>query len=293
MSRPMRIEYPGAVYHVTSRGNARQWIYRSDEDRSLFLDVLSRTLARRRWLLHAYCLMTNHYHLLVETPEANLSAGMRQLNGEYTQAFNRRHGRVGHAFQGRFQAVLVEKERHLLELCRYVALNPVRAKMTKVPEAWPWSSHAATAGLAPPPPFLETRWVLGRFGKDDAKARRRYAEFVAQGAGESPLESARGGLILGTEAFVEEVNSLVGTGRRQREYPGDQRAVARTPLPSLLPLAVLGDLTVRNERIGTAVLDHGYKLAEVGHFLGLHYATVSRIVKAEESRRSSMCQYKT
>src|SRR3990167_506734 len=149
MSRPLRLQYPGAIYHLTSRGNARQRIFSNDSDRELFLDTLSHMISRYGWLCHAYCLMDNHYHLLVETPKANLSLGMRQLNGIYTQAFNRKHGKVGHLFQGRYKAILVEKEAHLLELCRYVVLNPLRVQAQTRVERWEWSSYKATAGFAP------------------------------------------------------------------------------------------------------------------------------------------------
>src|ERR1044071_3112449 len=126
MARPLRLEFPGAIYHLTSRGNARHKVFFTDADRELFLKTLTGVVRRYDWVCHAYCLMADHYHLLVETPKANLSIGMRQLNGMYTQAFNRRHKRVGHLFQGRFTAILVEKESHLLELCRYIVLNPAR-----------------------------------------------------------------------------------------------------------------------------------------------------------------------
>jgi REP element-mobilizing transposase RayT len=119
MARPLRIEFPGAVYHITSRGNAKQTIFLENQDRHKFLEVLSTVIERCSWLCHAYCLMKNHYHLMIETPEANLSRGMRQLNGVYTQLFNQRHKRVGHLFQGRYKAILVEKDTHLLSLCRY------------------------------------------------------------------------------------------------------------------------------------------------------------------------------
>jgi len=131
MARPLRLSYPGALYHVTARGNARQAIYTDDADRQMFLLVLEDVETRYHWLCHAYCLMDNHYHLLLETPQGNLSAGMRQVNGVYTQRFNRRHGRVGHIFQGRFKAILVERESYLLELCRYLVLNPVRAGIVR------------------------------------------------------------------------------------------------------------------------------------------------------------------
>jgi REP element-mobilizing transposase RayT len=138
MARPLRLEFRGAVYHLTSRGNARQNIFFTDADRELYLSTLAGVVRRYRWICHAYCLMANHYHLLIETPKANLSIGMRQLNGIYTQSFNRRNQRVGHLFQGRFKAILVEKEAHLLELCRYVVLNPVRVKGGASAQSWKW-----------------------------------------------------------------------------------------------------------------------------------------------------------
>src|SRR5215469_5219135 len=147
MARPLRIQYDGALYHVTSRGNERKAVFRDDTDRELFLNILAGVTERFHWLCHAFCLMDNHYHLVIETPDANLSKGMRQLNGVYTQAFNRRHRRVGHLFQGRFKAILVQKESHFLEVCRYVVLNPVRARSVVTPQQWRWSSYGATAGL--------------------------------------------------------------------------------------------------------------------------------------------------
>ena len=128
MTRPLRIEYEGAVYHVTSRGNARASIFTDDDDRTFFIEILSKVVTRSDWICHAYCLMTNHYHLLIETPSPNLSRGMQLLNGIYTQKFNRQHKRSGHVFQGRFKAILVEKESHLLELARYVVLNTPERK---------------------------------------------------------------------------------------------------------------------------------------------------------------------
>lgn len=129
MARPLRLEFSGALYHVTSRGDRREDIYLDDEDRIDWLEVLGKVCGRFNWLVHAYCQMTNHYHLLVETVDGNLSMGMRQLNGQYTQRFNRRHSIVGHLFQGRYKSILVQKDSYLLELTRYVALNPIRAGM--------------------------------------------------------------------------------------------------------------------------------------------------------------------
>jgi putative transposase len=163
MSRPLRIELAGGLYHITSRGAGREDIYRSDADRAMWLDLFGEVCVRFNWVCHAWCQMTNHYHLVVETAEGNLSAGMRQLNGVYTQGFNRRHRRVGHVFQGRYKAILVEKNTHLLELARYVVLNPVRARMVTEPAGWPWSSYHAMIGAAPIPPWLRTGWALGQF----------------------------------------------------------------------------------------------------------------------------------
>ncbi len=146
MARPLRIEYPGAVYHITSRGNEKKPVYKDDQDRENFLFILDKVNKRYHWLCHAYCLMDNHFHLLIETPDGNLSIGMRQLNGVYTQAFNKRHRRVGHLFQGRYKAILIQKDSHLLEVCRYVVQNPVRAGLAEDPGQWRWSSYRCHGG---------------------------------------------------------------------------------------------------------------------------------------------------
>ncbi len=229
MARPLRLEFPGTVYHVTSRGNARAAIFDGDRDRKMFLKVLGETVNRFNWLCHAYCLMGNHYHLLIETPEGNLSAGMRHVNGVYTQSFNRVHGRDGHVFKGRFKAILVEKESHLLEVCRYVVLNPVRARVVERPEQYIWSSFLATMGRGPRPDFLTTDWVLGNFAASLSEGRRRYRRFVNDGMGksESPWEKLAGQIVLGTEAFVQLAQDLLGERTNVPEIPRMQRRVGR------------------------------------------------------------------
>lgn len=151
MVRPLRIEFAGGLYHITSRGNKKEPIYLLDGDRENYLSVLKDTCTKYQWICHSYCLMTNHYHLLIETPISNLSKGMRYLNSVYTQKFNRVHNRVGHVLQGRYKSILVEKDNYLLELSRYIVLNPVRAGIVQNADEWLWSSYLATTGKFPIP----------------------------------------------------------------------------------------------------------------------------------------------
>src|ERR1700682_2543332 len=193
VARPLRVEYPGAVYHVSSRGHERSSIFRDDEDRKSFLKIFRTVAADQGWLVHAYCLIGNHYHLLLETRAANLSLGMRSLNSRYGQKFNRRHGRSGHVLEGRYKAILVQKESHLLELHRYVVLNPVRARLVRRPGEWPWSNYRATSGRSAVPPWLEVDWTLSQFGLRRGAAREAYRRFVLAGKGlPSPLEDVKG-----------------------------------------------------------------------------------------------------
>lgn len=273
MSRPLRLEFPGAVYHLTSRGNARQKIFFDGTDRDSFLSVLSHTIFRYGWLCHAYCLMDNHYHLLVETPKPNLSLGMRQLNGIYTQAFNRRHRRVGHLLQGRYKAILVEKQSHLLELCRYVVLNPIRVKSRRRAEDWRWSSYRATAGLGSVAEFLTVGWILGQFGKRRGQAEAQYREFVREGLRDRPWEKLQGQIYLGSEEFIEK---LTEGGENIREVPRGQWRVVRPPLEQIFKKQ-------DNKAIEVAYRDYGYRMREIADYLGVHYATVSRRLKQLEA----------
>lgn len=280
MARPLRIEYPGAVYHVTSRGNAREDIFLADADRRKFLSVLAETVEKYNWLCHSFCLLDNHYHLVIETPDPNLSLGMRQLNGVYTQAFNRAHQRVGHVFQGRYKAVVVEKDDHLLELCRYVVLNPVRAGMASRPGDWKWSSYQSTAHAGVVPEYLAVDWVLGQFAEEKNAARQRYRQFVAEGmqTQERPWEKLVGQIFLGSGSFVARLEELLQEKREVREIPRAQRYPGRPTLAVLF--ADLRDATreERNLRIAESHVRHGYTLKEIADFLGIHYTTVSRAV---------------
>jgi putative transposase len=182
--RPLRAQFPGAIYHVVSRGVLRLPIFLDAGDRPLFLVLLEDAIDRYRWCCHAYCLMGNHFHLLLETPEPNLAAGMQVLNSRYAQLFNRRHGRRGHVFEARYGDVLVVRETQLVSTARYIVLNPVRAAICRNAEDWPWSSFAATTGNASAPPWLTTERLLAEFDSDPTRARAAYARFVAAGAAE-------------------------------------------------------------------------------------------------------------
>ncbi|MBC7220023.1 transposase [Candidatus Bipolaricaulota bacterium] len=272
MARPLRIEYPGALYHVTSRGNARQEVFWDDVDRRAFLEVLSQVIERFGWLCHAYCLMPNHYHLLIETLQPNLSRGMRQLNGVYTQAFNRRHRRVGHLFGGRFKAIVVQKESYLLELARYVVLNPVRAGRVRAAKDWPWSSYRATVGMSPVPSFLTTEWILSHFARSRTKAHGAYRRFVSAGKGARPWEELPGQIYLGSNEFVR---NLPKGGRGLSEVPRAQREGVRPSLEDLLGENAAAGMVA-------AYRTHGYAMREIAEFLGVHYATVSRRIRRYE-----------
>jgi len=277
MARPLRIEFEGAVYHVTSRGNAGIDIFLDDVDRIRFLEILGRTVDRFGWICHAYCLMTSHFHLLIETPDPNLSRGMQHLNGVYTQWFNRRHSRAGHLVQGRFKSILVEKESYLLELARYIVLNPVRARMTRSARNWRWSSYRATAGQAKPPEFLTIDWLLSQFGKDRASAAHAYREFVKEGRGIDVWNDSTAGVLMGSDAFVQSLRPLLRDLEGNREIRSDARLATRPLLKELF--ADISDKATRNERIYAAVREHQYKLKEVGDYVRLCYSTISLIAK--------------
>ena len=227
MARPLRLEFEGAVYHVTARGNALQPIFLDDSDRKRFLELLGEEIDQQHWHCYAYCLMNNHYHLLLETPEGQLSTGMRRLNGTYTQGFNRRHQRVGHVLQGRFKSILVDKDHYLLELCRYIVLNPVRARIVPKPQDWPWSSFRATAGRVVAPSWLDVPGVLRLFHRTHAVARELYKQFVREGIQQaSPWEEVRGQIFLGNEAFLSRMARLM-RGRRFTNVPRAQTQPTR------------------------------------------------------------------
>jgi len=282
MARPLRLEFPGALYHTTARGDRREDIYLDDQDRLGFLSLLGEVCHRFNWSIHAYCLMTNHYHLVVETPDGNLSKGMRQLNGVYTQRFNRRHSRVGHVFQGRYHAILVQEESYLLELSRYVVLNPVRAGVVKAAVDWRWSNYRTVIGQGKAFDWLETDWLLAQFAKQRLRATRAYMQFVREGVGKpSPWRDIRHQMLLGDEAFVErfkyhkELDVLSEIPKTQRQTVGKSLAQYQHEHPE------------RDAAMVQAYRSGLYTMKEIGEFFGVHYMTVSRAVRKFEAARKS------
>lgn len=282
MARPLRIEFPGALYHVTSRGNGGDATYVDDEDRKQWLVVLDHVCERFNWAVHAYCQMGNHYHLLVETPDGNLGQGMRQMNGVYTQRFNRRHGRSGHVFQGRYKSILVQKDAYLLELSRYIVLNPVRARMVRSAKDWPWSSYRATAGIRAAPKRLETDRILAALAKRKREAQSAYRRFVAEGKNQpSPWGALKNQVYLGSASFVEEMQGHLKKDQSLSEVPKTQRRPVAKALRSYF-----ADGTDRDAAILQAFRSGNYSMREIGDHLGLHYSRISRIIRNGSKARN-------
>ena len=289
MARPLRIEFPGAFYHVTSRGNQRKNIFNDDHDRTVFLDILDRCCNRFNWICHAYCLMGNHYHLVVETVDSTLSRGMRHLNGVYTQKFNWNHHRVGHIFQGRYKAILIERDSHLLEACRYVVLNPIRAHLTTKPEAWPWSSYRGTCGLGKHANCLSLDWLLAQFDETTKKAQRKYRKFVQDGIGARCIwDDLRVQILLGDDEFVLQFRDIAKGVEELAEIPRSQRLLDRPSLDQLFPESVRNHKAIRNRVIVEAVENHSFAQRAVASHLQLHYSTVNRILAKMACERSTV-----
>ncbi len=275
MTRPLRIEFPGALYHVTARGDRREDIFEDDEDRSLFLETLGDVTRRFNWLCHAYCLMSNHYHLMIGTPDGNLSKGMRHLNGVFTQATNRRHRRTGHLFQGRYKAIVVDGDAYLLELARYIMLNPVRANMVPTPEDYVWSSYRATVGAAVAPLWLSADPLLAAFGPSRGSAVVRFRSFVAAGVNAGSLdERISRSIFLGDKGFVKNVKVLAEDKEHDFDIPRIQR---RAPPPPLSQFA-----QSHSDRDAAMIAAHAtgdYSYAQIARFFGVHFTTVGRVVR--------------
>jgi REP element-mobilizing transposase RayT/AraC-like DNA-binding protein len=277
MTRPLRLEFAGALYHVTSRGDRKNFIFRDDSDRLAWLTILAKVCKRSNFIVHAFCQMTNHYHVVIETVDGNLARGMRQLNGAYSQYFNRRHDLVGHVLQGRYKAILVQKESYLLELARYVVLNPIRAGMVASLADWQWSSHPYVMRTEGKPSWLETDWLLSHFGADRASARQAYHAFVLNGRGLlSPLRDVQHQMLLGDSAFVarfilgappDKLDDIVKTQRRAVAIPLEEYAA---------------EYGRSDEAVARAYASMAYTMQDIADHFRISISTVSRILKRVE-----------
>jgi putative transposase len=283
MARPLRIEYPGAFYHVTSRGNERKDIFKSQRDREKFLSYLESATEKYGAILHAYCLMGNHYHLMVETPHGNLAQIMKHINSAYATYYNVKRQRSGHLLQGRYHAILVEASTYAVELSRYIHLNPVRAKIVATPETYPWSSYRSyTQG--PTPSWLTTAFIHQGFGQSVAEAQANYQRFVHERIGHestSPLRQAVAGTILGTAAFVEDIQrSQLRDKKADRDLPALKALGERTTLAVVVRMAE--EAFPESGRLARKVAIHlchrygGRKLRDLGELFNLTDSGITR-----------------
>ena len=294
MGRPLRVEYPGALYHVTSRGNEKRDIFLDDRDRRKFLGLLEEHHDRHGILIHCYVLMGNHYHLVVETPGGNLITVMHGINSTYTGYFNRGHNRAGHLFQGRYSAILVDKDAYLLQVSRYVHLNPVRAGMVDRPERYEWSSYPGYVWKSREVPWVEYAWVLSQFGRSRRVGREKYGEFVSAGVqqtAESPFRDLYGQVMLGRDQFIEQTKGLLGAREVSQEIVERKRLMGYAEPEDIVSavasaLQTEADLLKRKggrnntaRRVAMYLMKRysGLSNEEIGQFFGgLHYSAVSK-----------------
>lgn len=269
MARPLRIEFPDACYFLTSRGNSGQPVFLNSDDGKLWIDIFESVCRRFQWICHAYCLMGNHYHLVIETPKPNLSAGMRQLNGVYTQSFNRKNNRSGHLFMGRFHSVVFQKDKYLKPLVAYALRNPVRKGFIKNPMQWKWSSCRASAGKEVCP-FVDTGTVAENFG--DCAA---FESFVSEEPQSDVWSGLRHQVYLGDDGFVEKAGSFVS---------GVSKEIPLRQLSSLKNIAHFEEgVSDRNEAVFRAYSSGAFTMKEISEHFSIHYSTVSRIVSEHEN----------
>lgn len=297
MARPLRLEFPGALYHVMSRGNEKAPIFRDNGDRRTFLALLARVVSEESWILHSFCLLGNHYHLLVETPLGKLSHGMHALNARYSQRFNRRHQRAGHLFEGRFKALLVEKQSHLLELHRYIVLNPVRAGLATLPEEWIWSSYRATCGLTNAPPWLEVQWTLAQFARDRETAVNSYVQFVLSAVDTASLPRVNRQIYVGGATFVADMARRLGPRILDGEIPWVQQRPCPPTLDDVrsvvstewnIPVKALSQPRKSEPKVAAIYLATkltGLPKREIGLAFGVKRGRVSNVISEVEHGR--------
>ena len=283
MARPLRITYSGAFYHVTTRGNEQKDVFWSKADREKFLVYLASAVTRYEAVIHAYCLMSNHYYLLLETPTGNLTEIMHHINGAYTTYFNVKRKRFGHLFQGRYKALLVEADAYLAQLSRYIHLNPVRARIVARPEGYAWSSYRSYIGSAQSPPWLKTSFILGGFRAEADGAKKRYRAFVEDLLDkeyDNPLKEAFGSLILGSTAFREMITEQhLDFHQSARDVPALSLFVSRPSLEAIVNAVTeaLGSQP-KIARQASVYLCHRYsgeKLRDIGNMFKVRESAVS------------------
>jgi putative transposase len=297
MSRPLRLEYPGAWWHILNRGVDREDIFLDDRDRRRFLRLLAVAIPHFRWRLHAYVLMSNHYHLLVETIEPTLSRGMKKIGGDYALWFNKRHRRVGHLFQARFTAHLIDSDEYLLTVARYIVLNPVRAHIVEDALQWPWSSARATAGCAIVPPWLTTDVILGRFHPESSTARQLYRGFMHDASSaKSPWRNLVGQVYLGGATFIDRIQQRIDARQRSDEHPRAQRIVRCATIADVRNAveAVTGESPAKRAapgvRLAYAVLAQSealMPLREIGATLGICAVGAWKVIRRARELETS------
>ena len=283
MARPLRISYPGAFYHITARGNEKKDIYKNDRDRIKFLEYLASATERYGARIHAYCLMSNHYHLLLETPDGNLSEIMRHINGAYTTYFNIKRGRSGHLLQGRYGAFVVDADEYAEELSRYIHLNPVNAGLVERPEAYAWSSCQDYFGMRPAPEWLHQDFILSYFGQKESAARRNYRGFIEKTLGQkirNPLENVIGSTFLGSQAFIDDIRGkYLGEKKSDRNLPALKKIMSRPSIESIQDAVRSEFAQVSDIKQVTLYLSHRYsgrRLQEIGAFYNIGESGVSQ-----------------
>lgn len=263
-------------------------IFADDADRDKFMSILADTVRISDWKCYAYCLMGNHYHLLIETADGDTSKGMKRLNGTYAQYFNWKHERVGSLFQGRYKAILIDRDSYFLELSRYIVLNPVRQSWVADPEEYSWSSYRVVAGLERDAGLIDRDSLLSRFsseGDDDPEGVRGYVEFVRDGIDDRDhTEDIRGGIVLGDRTFLDRVKHSIAKHKEDRNIPKYQRQACRPEIDELLDPLTVSLKSTRDEAIRTAYFDHGFTQSEIADHLGVHNSTVFRIVRRNNSK---------
>jgi len=286
LARPLRIEFPNAFYHVTSRGNERKTVFRSTGDRERFLSYLESAYYRYGAIFHVYCLMGNHYHLLLETPRGNLSQILHHINGAYTTYFNIKHRRSGHLFQGRFKAILVERDSYSEELSRYVHLNPVRAGLVKNPSEYRWSSYRYYIGEEREPEWLTTALILGYIGGHRQSTYRKYRQFVQEGITtrlKNPLGNVIASTFLGGENFIQRIRKEYLEVRKidRRNIPSAKK-VLKGPTPGEIEAAV-AKVIGEDQSLYRKLCIHlshqwsGWRLEEIGAHFGMKGGAVSQL----------------